>query len=329
MTNPHYLLSIIIALYNNENYIIDCLSSLSSQLDDDIELIIVNDGSTDQSERKVVTYLEENKKINVRLVSQINHGAAHAKNTGLKISQGTFVTFVDSDDLVSNQYIQTIKPLLQSNQYDLIDFNYQKFDTSLPEETLFSSIKKTPYDFENKDLYSLIPVFEKSLWHLVTRVYRRSMLEGDQLEDGRRYEDVIFTPFQYFKTRRIAHLDHTLYFYRDNSQGITRNIKAKDIEDMVFAMQKMLRFVDAHRGDEHLRQLAALMLANCFSEMKAMSKAVYGYYRYPPETLAILRQTAALCSNSDVPHKKVRQMRFARVDSCLSKIRRWLKKHTG
>ncbi len=94
-------------------------------------------------------------------------------------------------------------------------------------------------------------------------------------------------------------------------------------------MQKMLRFVDAHRGDEPLRQLAALMLANAFSELKAMSKAVYGYYRYPPETLAILRQTAVLCSNSDVPHKKVRQMRFARVDSCLSKIRRWLKKRTG
>ena len=52
--------------------------------------------------------------------------------------------------------------------------------------------------------------------------------------------------------------------YRDNSQGITRNIKPKDIDDLLFAMEKMLRFVAQHSGDELLRRLAALMLANCF-----------------------------------------------------------------
>lgn len=70
-----------------------------------------------------------------------------------------------------------------------------------------------------------------------------------------------------------------------------------------------------HPGDEPLRRLAALMLANCFSEVKSMSKAVYGYYHYAPATLHILRRAADICHNSDVPGKKVRQMRYARVDT--------------
>ncbi|MBS2693430.1 glycosyltransferase family 2 protein, partial [Salmonella enterica subsp. enterica serovar 1,4,[5],12:i:-] len=177
------------------------------------------------------------------------------------------------------------------------------------------------YDFSSLGLGSLHPLFARSMWHLWSRVYKRTLLAGETFEDGRRYEDVIFTPFQYFKTRRIAHLDCELYFYRDNSQGITRNIKPKDIEDLLFAMEKMLRFVAQHPGDEPLRRLAALMLANCFSEVKSMSKAVYGYYHYAPATLQILRRTAAVCRNSDVPGKKVRQMRYARVDTFLSKLR--------
>jgi len=319
MTQPPYLLSIIIALYNNENFIIDCLQSLLPQLENDIEVIIVDDGSTDLSEKKVQNFIKGID--NFKFIHQENHGVAHAKNTGLHNAQGQYVTFLDSDDLISRQYIQTLRPILQSEQYDIIDFNYKKFCTSPPEELTLINVIPQNYAVEAQGIYTLEKVFEKSLWHLVTRIFRRATVHGERLEDGRRYEDVIFTPFQYFKTRRIAHLDCELYFYRDNSQGITRNIKPKDIEDLLFAMEKMLRFVAQHPGDEPLRRLAALMLANCFSEVKSMSKAVYGYYHYAPATLHILRRAADICRNSDVPGKKVRQMRYARVDTFLSKLR--------
>ncbi|MBI3311319.1 MAG: glycosyltransferase [Serratia liquefaciens] len=324
MTSSSYLLSIIITLYNSDDFIISCLQSLLPQLDNDIEVIIINDGSTDNSEQKVLNYIEGHE--NFKLISQENHGVAHAKNTGLDNVRGQYVTFLDSDDVVSSQYIQTLRPLLQSDKYDLIDFDYKKFGASPPEDAPFDVVHKTEYDIESKGFYALVSVFEKSLWHMVTRVYRRNLLQGEHLENGRRYEDVIFTPFQYFKTQKIAHLDHSLYFYRDNSQGITRNIRPTDIEDMLFALKKMLSFVEQHRGDEPLRRLAALMLANCFSEIRGMSKALYGYYHYEPEALRTFQYLAEVCRNSGVPRKKIRQMRYARVDTWLSKIRRQLKK---
>lgn len=252
--------------------------------------------------------------------SQANGGIAHARNVGLRLATGRYLTFLDGDDLLSDDYLAILRPLLTAGEDDLIDFNYQKF-TEQPPTPDNRATQPVTYNFSQLGLGCLQPLFARSMWHLWSRVYKRTLLEGETFEDGRRYEDVIFTPFQYFKTRRIAHLDCELYFYRDNSQGITRNIKPKDIEDLLFAMEKMLRFVAQHPGDEPLRRLAALMLANCFSEVKSMSKAVYGYYHYAPATLNILRRAADICRNSDVPGKKVRQMRYARVDTFLSKLR--------
>ncbi|OAH24498.1 glycosyltransferase [Serratia marcescens] len=314
------LLSVIVPFYNNEAFVIAALDSLFAQIRDDIEVVIIDDGSTDASGALVGHYLAQRRHPRVIFTSQANGGIAHARNVGLRLATGRYLTFLDGDDLLSDDYLAILHPLLLAGEYDLIDFNYQKF-TEQPPKSENRATQPVAYDFSQLGPSCLQPLFARSMWHLWSRVYKRTLLEGETFEDGRRYEDVIFTPFQYFKTRRIAHLDCELYFYRDNSQGITRNIKPKDIEDLLFAMEKMLRFVAQHPGDEPLRRLAALMLANCFSEVKSMSKAVYGYYHYAPTTLHILRRTADICRNSDVPGKKVRQMRYARVDTLLSKLR--------
>lgn len=320
------LLSFIVPIYNNEDFVVACLSSLFDQITDDIEVVIIDDGSSDASAALISQFLAARQHPHSKLITQVNGGVANARNVGLRHVSGHYVAFLDGDDLLNSDYLAILRPLLLTGRDDLIDFNYQKFSGNPPVPPANSEIRYSIYDLEQHGLASLKPLFAHSMWHVWSRVYRRTLLAGETFENGRRYEDVIFTPFQYFKTRNIAHLDHQLYLYRDNDRGITRNIQAKDIEDMRFAMQKMLRWVEVHRGDEPLRQLGALMLANGFSEIKAMSKAVYGYYRYEPATLETLRQTAAICRNSDVPFKKVCQMRFARVDSCLSGIRRWLKK---
>ncbi|CVA11682.1 glycosyltransferase [Serratia marcescens] len=319
--NPQQpLLSVIVPFYNNEAFVIAALDSLFAQISDDIEVVIIDDGSTDASGALVSQYLAQRRHPRVVFTSQANGGIAHARNVGLRLATGRYIAFLDGDDLLSDDYLAILRPQLTAGEYDLIDFNYQKF-TEHPPTPDNRAARPVAYDFSQLGLGSLQPLFARSMWHLWSRIYKRTLLAGEAFEEGRRYEDVIFTPFQYFKTRRIAHLDGELYFYRDNSQGITRNIKPKDIEDMLFAMEKMLRFVAQHPGDEPLRRLAALMLANCFSEVKSMSKAVYGYYHYAPATLHILRCAADVCRNSDVPGKKVRQMRYARVDTFLSKLR--------
>jgi glycosyltransferase involved in cell wall biosynthesis len=321
MNSSPPLLSFIVPFYNNEDFVVASLSSLFDQIGDDIEVVIIDDGSTDASADRVRQLLAEIPHPHVTFISQKNGGIACARNIGLQHARGRYITFLDGDDLLSGDYLAILRPLLLADEDDLIDFNYQKFIDTPPVLPHQTTTRRSVYDFDNQGLSCLTPLFARSMWHLWSRVYRRTLLEGESFENGRRYEDVIFTPFQYFKTRKIAHLDHELYFYRDNSQGITRNVKAKDIEDMLFAIGKTLRFIDQHPHDEPLRQLAALMLANCFSEVKSMSKALYGYYHYEPEALRTFNRVAEVCRNSGVPRKKIRQMRYARVDTWLSKIR--------
>lgn len=324
-SSPH-LLSFIVPFYNNENFVVASLSSLFNQIGDDIEVVIIDDGSTDASASRVRQLLAERQHPHVTFISQKNGGIAYARNIGLHHAKGSYITFLDGDDLLSSNYLTILRPLLIANEYDLIDFNYQKFNEIPPTQAVETVANSSAYDFAHRGLSCLTPLFANSMWHLWSRVYRRTLLGNESFENGRRYEDVIFTPFLYFKTRKIAHINQVLYFYRDNGHGITRNVKAKDIEDMLFAINKMLRYIDQHPGDEALRQLAALMLANCFSEMRGMSKVLYGYYHYQPEVLHILRRLADVCRNSDVPRKKIRQMQFAPIDSWLSKIRWRLKK---
>jgi len=322
--SPSPLISFIVPFYNNEDYIVASLGSLFDQITADVEVVIIDDGSTDNSAHLVTQYLATHSELQIKFIRQSNGGIAHARNIGLANATGRYITFLDGDDLLHSQYLDILRPILLSGEYELIDFNYQKFSQFPPALDTVDKIQLEEYDFNTMGLDCLTPLFANSMWHLWSRVYKRSLLVGESFATGRRYEDVIFTPFLYFKTQKIAHLEHILYFYRDNSQGITRNIKAKDIEDMLFAVDKIIDVARQH--DEQLQRLAALMIINCCANVKSMTKALYGYYRYDSHTLHTFRNAAVVCQGTSVPTKKIWQLRYPQVDTWLSKIRWQLKK---
>lgn len=317
MQTRDWLLSVIIPLYNSQNFIVPCLTSLFTQIDDDIQIIIVDDGSTDESAQRVNAFLDDYPSASVEFIQQANQGVAAARNVGLSKARGKFITFLDADDLLSKNYLAVIRPLLLADQDDLIDFNYARFEDTVPEVAEVKSPQRVAYDFSGQGLDCLHPLFVRSMWHLWNRVYRRSLLEGEAFEVGRRYEDVIFTPFQYLKTQKIAHLENTLYYYRDNQQGITRNVRQSDIQDMLFAMNKMCTIA---QSNSQLRHLAAGMIVNCFNEVKSMSKAVFGYYYYDKPTTQAIKSAARLCKGY-CKTKKFWQMRYPEIDTLFSWLR--------
>lgn len=322
-----YLLSVIVPFYNNADFIVDSLRSLLNQVTDDVEIVIIDDGSTDDSVQRVTQLLEGQTAHHATLICQPNGGIAHARNVGLANVRGRYVTFLDGDDLLSSDYWQILRPLLLADQYDIIDFNYQKFSETVPTQPQGKKTEIYGYDFKNQGLACLMPLFTRSMWHLWSRVYRHTLLEGESFATGRRYEDVIFTPFLYFKTRKIAHIEQVLYFYRDNNLGITRNHSEKDIADLQFAMSKMTDYALQHQHNSQIRPLAALMIANCFCEIKNITKKIHGCYRYSPELRNALQRAAKVCQGTKVPSKKVCQMRYPYIDELLSKVRIGLKKH--
>lgn len=111
------MISIIIPLYNVEHYIKNCLISLENQYEKNFEVIIVNDGSTDNSV-KIVEDFQHNSKLNIKLINQSNKGVSAARNTGIKYACGEYICFIDSDDMLDRNYLYILKKEIDDSNAD-------------------------------------------------------------------------------------------------------------------------------------------------------------------------------------------------------------------
>ena len=115
-SNLDILVSIIIPCYNSELFIIECLESCQIQIYRQIEIIVIDDGSTDKSTEIVNQFMVKNSDVNCRLLSKENKGASSARNTGIKESNGTFIQFLDADDILFKDKIQSQVDLINENK---------------------------------------------------------------------------------------------------------------------------------------------------------------------------------------------------------------------
>ena len=120
------LISVVIPLYNSEKYISECVHSIIDNYKyGDLEIIIVNDGSTDRSQSIVKELVEKDKRIT--LINQDNKGPSAARNRGLAEANGKYILFVDSDDFLESRALTKFRELLIKGDYDTVIFNYKRF----------------------------------------------------------------------------------------------------------------------------------------------------------------------------------------------------------
>ena len=111
----HIKISIIIPIHNVEKYLKRCLDSVEKQIYTNLEIILINDGSTDNSLEIAEEYAKKDSRI--KIYSEANHGLSAARNLGLKQVTGEYITFIDSDDYVSNDYVSYLYSLLEKNNF--------------------------------------------------------------------------------------------------------------------------------------------------------------------------------------------------------------------
>ena len=128
MTNNNPLISIIIPVYNVEAYLQKCLDSVISQIYRNIEIILVDDGSTDNSGKICDEYAEKDERINV--YHQQNGGVSRARNVGLEVAKGQYISFVDSDDYIDCELLQQVVTKANHQEFDIIIFGYNEIKTS-------------------------------------------------------------------------------------------------------------------------------------------------------------------------------------------------------
>ncbi len=235
------LVSIIIPVYNVEKYIEQCIYSVINQTYKNIEIIIINDGSTDCSIEKISKIKDER----ITIITQENKGLSAARNEGIQQSKGDYISFVDSDDFISRKYIETFVYFIEKYDVDIvccesIDF-LDGFDKKAEEQVnSITCIEDISIDIFNSETAIVNMFYQKpSITGTVLKLYKRKLMENFSFPNGRYYEDLATTYILFQMAGNIAFLSPKMYAYRFRNTSIMSRGSEKKIQDCLWLSKKI------------------------------------------------------------------------------------------
>lgn len=211
------LISVIVPVYNSEAYVGDCIKCIQNQSYGNFELILVNDGSCDGS-LKVCKLYEENDR-RIKVFDQPNGGASVARNTGLRYANGKYIVFLDSDDYVSNNYLENLYLAIKEGNYDIVQCNM--------ESTLIRNKELEHVEFKKEDVAEItkIQALNDRLYKVsvCAKIYSAYIFEKFKFKEGSIYEDDASYYIFVDRAKKIAILDEILYYYYLSNNSVMRN----------------------------------------------------------------------------------------------------------
>jgi len=249
-------ISIIIPVYNVEKYLERCVYSVLTQTLKDIEVILVNDGSTDSSGVLCDDFAIKNNRIKV--VHKQNGGLSSARNEGLKYATSDLVGFIDSDDWISSDMYEYLWNLQQKNDADIVSCNYMlAFDYP----TKIKNAKIKEYVFTRNEAlkkYLELGAFSRindySAWK---KLYKKKLFSDVEFPDGMLFEDMP-TNFRLIqKCSKYVYSTKICYFYFQNSVSITRNQYSKRHNDLIKSSEMIGLY--AKKEDNDIQKLAKIL----------------------------------------------------------------------
>lgn len=226
------LISVIIPVYNVEKYLSKCITSVQNQTYNNLEIILVDDGSTDNSGSICDRYKELDERIKV--IHKKNGGQGSARNVGLQYFKGTYVTFLDSDDSMENNCISLLYDNLKENDLDISACNYGRYDE---DGKLLSLFDKSEKDFIVNGIEA-----QKKIWYAECinlspwgKLYKRSLWNKEFFKECRYYEDYATMHYIYIPTKRFGYIHYPLISYLVRSGSDVRSFNDLKIKTLDIA----------------------------------------------------------------------------------------------
>lgn len=259
------MISVIVPIYNVMNYLQQCLESIIQQTYTNLEIILVDDGSTDQSGAICDLYKEKDSRIAV--IHKKNGGLSDARNTGLNICKGEYISFVDSDDYLSPYFYEILLGVAEKKNCDIV---------ALKEGVNFWDGEEAPVLAKSKEEFSVCylnshDVLERMLYQEIEigapfKIYKREVFDNIRFPVGYLYEDVATTYKPFFNAKECAIVEADIYAYRKRRDSIIRQS---------FSSKKMicLDIFDQLVNDEQLKDAGLQKAAK--SRVYAMTYSVF------------------------------------------------------
>ena len=199
------MISVVVPVYNVEKYITKCLESIIRQSYKDFELLLVNDGSTDKSV-EIINECLLNSNLNWKLINKENGGLASARNTGIKEAKGDYVSFIDADDCVSDDFLYNLINAIEKDDYD---FSFCAFQY-IKDQSLTQDKNENTQIFDRDTL--LLSFLKRNISFVVPSMFfkKNFLIENNLFFD----EDIKFSEDQPFIWNVILHSNKTIYLYK-------------------------------------------------------------------------------------------------------------------
>ena len=218
-------ISVIVPVYNTEKYLNECISSIINQTFEDIEVICIDDGSTDNSLNILKEYAKEDKRISI--VHQDNMGISKTRNIGLGLAKGKYVTFIDSDDYFELTALEECYSIAEDQTMDILIFKFLNFDNETGEKIYSKNFEmKHLKDKVGENVFNYRDVIEYFFRISPTtagKFYRREFVSDLRYVEGLIFEDNPFFIKAFLKADRVYFYDRHLYHRRLRADSITHS----------------------------------------------------------------------------------------------------------
>lgn len=262
--------SIIVPVYNVENYLRRCVDSILGQTFRNYELILVNDGSKDSSGKLCEEYAMQYS--NVRVIHKSNGGPSSARNEGLEVADGKYFAFVDSDDYIHPEMIGTLHALARSHSSDVVMCQYRRTtEEKVTHKSDFAEAKVCHYtNIQAVDELLRIDEDHQSgktnglHWILAwNKLYKRHLFDGLRYKDGLLFEDIHIIHRLLYKCSKITYIPQPLYNYYQRPDSIVNSGFSIKKADKVYALEDRAIFLRSV-GETQLYRRALKAYLNVF-----------------------------------------------------------------
>ena len=262
-----YKVSVIIPVYNVEQYLEQCLESIINQTLQEIEVIIVNDGSTDGSKYIIEKYQKISS--NIILIQKENGGLGSARNAGLTRATGEYIYFMDSDDYIDRQALEKLYLISKKNELDILLFSGAVFTDEQEKEGLISNFVYTRTKcldtiMLGKDLFFETYKEKEYITSVCLRFYNKTFLDGcnRRFNENIIHEDEDFGVLTYLDAKRVK-IIKDVYFYRRIRTGsiMMEKKNMQSIEGYLYACKEIKKYFDEHNWNVQEKRLMTQFLS--------------------------------------------------------------------
>ena len=230
--------SIIIPVYNAEKYLERCINSVINQTLKDIEVILINDGSKDNSQHIIDKYKKKYEDI-IKTKTITNSGAANARNVGLELAEGEYIGFIDSDDYVERNMFEKLYNKAKKEESDIVVSGY-----FIEQEEKIKSYQLGSLEHYNKSIKENPNIFVYGVPYLWNKIFRRELITKNNIKFNkfRIFEDLEFVYKLFLEANKISKVDEPLYYYiKENESSLTAKFSDKFF-DVIPAMKSLNQY---------------------------------------------------------------------------------------